>query len=200
MHCSHGLPQRTDMLFLWPPSENRRANLTVSLREQTCHSRGLPQRTDTSFSWSPSENRRTVFMVSLREQTRLRPDRATASKVRQLAQADTRCVQDKLLLPEHYSSLARVLCARCILFLHLGRVQGHLWGENTRLSWKVQGHLWGENTRPSSQETTRDCLKRPKMYTHTYMYYTHCRSFMITLHFFSLFFSPSGDPVWLTRC
>ena len=137
------------------PSENRHVILVISLREQTCHSHCLPQRTDMSFSWPPSENRHTVFMVSLREQTRLCPDRETGSKVCQLAQADTHCVQDKLLLPEHYSSLAHVLCACCILFLHL---------------WKVQGHLWGENTTPSSQETTHPCLKRPKMYTHTYMY------------------------------
>ena len=152
--CSCGLPLRTDMLISWSPSENRHVTLVVSLREQSCHSRHLPQRTDMSFSSSPSENRRTVFMVSLREQTRLCPDRETASKVCQLARADTHCVQDKLLLPEHYSSLAHVLCACCILLLHL---------------WKVQGHLWGENTTPSSQETTRPCLKRPKMYTHTHI-------------------------------
>ena len=69
LHCSHGLPQRTDTLFLWPPSENRHANLMVSLREQTCHSRRLPQRTIMSFSSSPSENRHVILIVSLREQT-----------------------------------------------------------------------------------------------------------------------------------
>ena len=97
-HCSHGD---------W-----------VSLREHVHCSHALPQRTDTLFLWPPSENRHANLMVSLREQTRLCPDRETASKVCQLARADTHCVQDKLLLPEHYSSLAHVLCACCILLLH----------------------------------------------------------------------------------